>query len=299
MAGADHDTRNWEPKMTKWRETKKFAFYGRVSTDEQARDAYGLESQLASCREYVDSIGGTIVALFEDPGLSGWKGVERPGFRRMMAYVTEHKDVNLVFYDYSRFGRGTEKGLRAFGQLDKMGVVSVAADNPGIDCRTASGRTSRREELSRAEDFSDKNSEKTSARMKLAFDEGRYCRPALYGYKNTGSKVKGQPNIVPDEATAPFVRKAFEMVAAGDDRPADILRTLTQMGMTSKAGKPMTLHTFLKMLRNPTYMGMLQSNKFREIKQGQHTALVDERTFRNAQLVLKGKTSLAPITWRL
>jgi hypothetical protein len=64
----------------------------------------------------------------------------------MVDYIRKNRDVNLVFLDYSRFGRKTLRALIVFEELDRL-CVSVAADNPGIDCRTAVGRTARRDEL--------------------------------------------------------------------------------------------------------------------------------------------------------
>ena len=147
--------------------------YLRVSTEEQARDAYGLESQEKACRELCQERGWTVDKIFCDRGVSAWADVERPEFLRMRLDIRKVRDVNLVFYDYSRFGRKTLPALKAFDELDNLGVFSIAATNPGIDCRKAAGRTARRDELSKAEDFSDQNSEKTSARMKAAFEDGR------------------------------------------------------------------------------------------------------------------------------
>ncbi len=47
------------------------------------------------------------------------------------------------------------------------------------------------------------------------------------------------------------------------------------------------------MLRNPVYIGMVQSKKWRETRPGLHQAIVDERIFRNVQLILKGKKPIA------
>jgi site-specific DNA recombinase len=182
--------------------------------------------------------------------------------------------------------------LEAFEKLDKLGVFSIAASNPGIDCRTAAGRTARRDELSRAEDFSDQHSEKTSARMKAAFEDGRWCRPSPLGYHSVGARTKGQSNIAPFEPEAGLVAKAFELVQLGDDRPAEVLRTLTTMGLRSKRGKVLTLHVFLKMLRNPVYIGKTKSKKW-GTAQGLHQAIVSEQVFRNVQLVLSGKKPIA------
>ena len=209
-----------------------------------------------------------------------------------MAALRKRPIVNLVFYDYSRFGRRTLAALKALEELDRLGVFSIAATHPTIDSRTAAGRTARREELNKAEDFSDQNSEKTSARMKAAFDDGRWCRPSPLGYQSVGTKIKGQPNIVPLESEAGLIRKSFELISEGNHKAAEVLRIVTLMGLRSKKGKNLNLTSFLKMLRNPVYIGQMKS-KLWGTRKGLHEPLVDERLFRNVQLVLKGKK---PIT---
>ena len=231
---------------------------------------------------------------FKDRGVSGWADVERPEFLRMMRAIRENRDVNLVFYDYSRFGRKTLPALKAFDVLDKLGVLSISVDKPLIDCRTAAGRTSRRLELSNAENFSDDHSEKTSVRMEAAFKDGRWCRPAPLGYQSVGTKAKGQPNIVPSESEGPLVVKSFDLVNAGNDCAAEVLRKMTALGLRSKKGNKLTPHSFFKMLRNPVYIGQMKSGKWGTQK-GLHAPLVSEHIFRNVQLILKGrKPILAP-----
>ena len=263
--------------------------YLRVSTEEQVRDAYGLESQERECRRFCAERGWKVVRVYADAGVSAWADVERPEFLKMIAQVRKDRDVNIVFYDYSRFGRKVLLALQAFELLDSLGVYSVAATNPGIDCRNANGRTARRDELNKAEDFSDQNSERTSARMRAAFEEGRYCRPAPLGYQNARIKVKGQPNIVPLESEAALIRKAFELVAEGNNRPADVLRQMAMLGLRSKGGNKLKLHGFLNMLRNPIYIGLLKSKKWHKTVRGLHQPIVDETIFNKVQLVLSGK----------
>jgi DNA invertase Pin-like site-specific DNA recombinase len=269
--------------------------YLRVSTEEQARDAYGLESQEKECREFCRQRGWNVTRVFSDRGISGWADVERPQFKAMMAEFRKERNANLVIFDYSRFGRKTLPALGAFDELDRLGIFSIATTNPGIDCRTAAGRTARRDELSKAEDFSDQNSEKTVSRMKAAFEDGRWSRQAPFGYRNVGTKAKGQPNIVPLEPESTLVRKSFELMHTGNYRPAEVLRIVTGMGLRSKKGNKLTAHSFLTLLRNPVYIGLMQSKKWRATSRGIHEPIVDERVFRNVQLILKGKKPvLAP-----
>jgi hypothetical protein len=64
------------------------------------------------------------------------------------------------------------------------------------------------------------------------------------------------------------------------------------MGLRSKKGKKLTLHVFLKMLRNPVYIGQMKSQKW-GTRKGLHEPIVSERVFRNVQLVLSGKKPIA------
>lgn len=155
--------------------------YIRVSTPEQMRDNNSVAYQERTCREFCRKRGWTVAEVFVDEGVSAWADVKRPKFLLMMEYIRQTKNVNLVFLDFSRFGRRTLKALNVLEDLDKWGVRYVAALRPDIDCTTAAGRKALRDELSDAENFSDLNSEKTSARMKARFDEGWYCRLAPIG----------------------------------------------------------------------------------------------------------------------
>ena len=270
------------------RQAKQAIIYLRVSTEEQATEAYGLESQERSSRRFCEQRGWTVREVFCDPGVSGFKDVERPQFKRMMKSLREDRDANLVFFDYSRFGRKTLPALKAFAQLDKLGIYSVAVANPNIDCRTAAGRTARRTELSNAEDFSDQHAEKTAERMKAAFEDGRWCRPAPLGYRTLGTKTKGQPNLVPHEEEAKLIVRAFDLVALGHERPADVLRTMADLGLRSKKGNKLCLSAFLDVLRNPVYIGEMRSANW-GTRKGLHKPIVDSQVFRNVQLILKGK----------
>ena len=128
-----------------------------------------------------------------------------------------------------------------------------------IDCRTAQGRTNRREELSKAEDFSDQLSEKQQFRMRLAKESGRWCGPSPFGYLHAMARSKDEPTIVPSETEGRWVHKSFDLFKSGSHGLADALRIVTGLGMRSKAGNKLNVSTFGKMLRNPVYIGKIRS----------------------------------------
>ena len=267
----------------------KAIIYLRVSTSDQATEAYGLESQKKACQRLCAERGWEVVRIFEDAGFSAWKkDVERPSFDEMMNFLAKNRDVNLVFFDYSRFARDVQAALNAMSKLRKWGIFYIAADSPLFDCTTASGRTAIRDALNRAEDFSDQHSEKTRLRMRNAFEDGRWCRPAPLGYRTLGKKHRGRSNLVPDEGERAFIVRAFEAVSLGHETAAGVLRRLTAEGLKSKRRNPLSLGAFLDVLRNPVYIGKMASKVWGTV-QGHHEAIVDERIFDNVQLVLSGK----------
>ena len=281
-------------KRTEIRISNRAIIYLRVSDEDQVKDGYGLESQEWTCRKFCNEHGWTVVRVFRDDGVSAWADVQRKGFIEMMAAIEADRNVNLVFFDYSRFGRRTLPALNAFERLDKMGVYSVAAMNPNIDCRSAQGRTARRDALSKAEDFSDQHSENQQARMKAALESGRWIGKAPLGWVNVRAR-KGEANIAPKEPEYSHMKKAFELVESGTDHPAAVLRTMTALGLRSVNGKVLTVDSFIRLLKNPVYIGKIPSKKY-GVHAGLHTPLVSETTFRNVQLILKGKRPVsAPI----
>jgi DNA invertase Pin-like site-specific DNA recombinase len=73
---------------------------------------------LAACKKFCLERGWTIVAIYSDAGASGWEFVDRPEFNNMMEFIRVDRDVNMVFYDYSRFFRDTRRALNEFDKLD-------------------------------------------------------------------------------------------------------------------------------------------------------------------------------------
>jgi DNA invertase Pin-like site-specific DNA recombinase len=265
--------------------------YIRVSSEEQARDMHGLETQLRTCQDYCVAQGWPVKGVFQDAGVSAWKDITRPGFKAAMNALKHDRHANLIFFDYSRFGRKTLPALIAFDKLDNLGVYAIAAMDPTIDGRTPRGRTKRREELSKAEAFSDEHSENQRLRMKLAVENGIWCGPPPLGFDRILSRSKSEPNIAPFETEAAHVRKSFYLMRDGMLLPVEALRKMTELGLRSKKGNELTLDTFVKMLKNPVYIGKM-ATKYGVVK-GLHTGLIAPEVFEDVQAVLDGRRKRA------
>jgi hypothetical protein len=79
-------------------------------------------------------------------------------------------------------------------------------------------------------------------RTRAAMLNGRYPWRGPTGYRNVGGQAG--PNIVPDEHAGPLIRRGFELVAIGEYTKAEVLRMLTDEGLRTAKGKPLSMQTF-------------------------------------------------------
>ena len=137
--------------------------------------------------------------------------------------------------------------------------------------------------------FSDALSEKMRDRTRQSVSAGRFPWRAPIGYQNIGGK--DGPNIKPDEKRAPFIRRAFELVAGGRHKQSEVLQIVTDEGLTTAGGRPLPKQTFQAVLRNPLYAGFvtLPSDPTFEPVKGLHEAIVSEEIFDCVQAILDGR----------
>ena len=263
--------------------------YIRVSTEEQADDALNLVNQEKKCRTYCQQKGLTVVESFVDAGASA-RSSDRPEFQRMLAFCrVDRNDVQYaVVQDLSRFARNNLDQADAILQLGRSGVKLRSTYESNID-ETAAGKLVANIFGSFNQYFSDSHSEKQRDRTRLAIAGGRVPYHAPIGYLNISARQG--PNIKPDEERAPLIRRAFELMATGLHKRTEVLKTVTEEGLTTPKGKPVSGQTFDHMLRNPLYAGWvtLPSDPTVQPVKGLHEPLVTQQMFDRVQAVLNGR----------
>jgi hypothetical protein len=107
------------------------------------------------------------------------------------------------------------------------------------------------------------------------------CAPV--GYLNIR---KHRRNIVIlDQEKAPLVREAFALAASGQQSIRQIRQVMTDRGLLSRSGKPLSVSALLSILNNPFYCGYIRYNG--EMHPGQHEALVPKKQFETIKRKLK------------
>jgi DNA invertase Pin-like site-specific DNA recombinase len=183
---------------------------------------------------------------------------------------------------------------QAIGDLLRVGVSLRSTYESNID-ETAAGTLAANVFGTFNQYFSDALSEKMRTRMRQAVAAGRFPWRAPLGYLNIGGNEG--PNIKPDEERAPRIRRAFELMATAGYEKTEVLRIVTEEGLVTARGLPLSPQTFQAILRNPLYAGLLrlQNDGNSELIRGLHEPIINRELFERVQAILEGrKPNTAP-----
>jgi hypothetical protein len=101
--------------------------------------------------------------------------------------------------------------------------------------------------------------------------------------------------LIPDPERAPHIRRAFELMATGNFKKAEVLKIVTDDGLRTRHGKKLSAQTFEKTLRKFVYCGQITASCLDAPVKGLYEPLVSEDLFRAVQDVLDGRRlSIAP-----
>ncbi len=256
-----------------------------MSTDEQV-DNLSLETQQERSVQYCVNHDWAVAKIFRDEGRSA-KTTERPAFQQMLRFCNERRNGVgfVVVHDLSRFSRNSRDQLVIIEDLLKQGiqlrsVMENFDDSPaGRLMRTITGAFNQFE--------NERKAERTKIGMQKSASMGRFPFKAPLGFINISAKAGH--NLIPDPASAPHIKKAFELVAEGVRTKSEVLRRLSDGGLLTAKGNPLTPQTFQKILENPVYAGWVYIPSWDMKVRGSFEPLVSQELFDRVQDVLSGK----------
>src|SRR4030095_13196931 len=120
----------------------------------------------------------------------------------------------------------------------------------------------------------DVRSDRTRAGMRAALELGRWTFPAPIGYLNA-PKWSGK-SLVRDPERAPLITRAFEELATGGFTKQEVIARVTEAGLRPRRRLGVAPQSFGQMMRNPIYMGKIESPNFGVSTRGDFEPLVDE-----------------------
>ena len=118
---------------------KKAAIYIRVSTLDQARDGYSLDSQERVLKDWCKKNGYEVYKVYADRGVSGKDMDHRPALIEMLNDARDRRFDLITFWALSRFTRSVSDLYDTMGRLQKWGV-ELYSHTESFDTSTPMGR---------------------------------------------------------------------------------------------------------------------------------------------------------------
>lgn len=264
--------------------------YVRISDEEQLKkSATNVATQTRKCAQTCERAGLELVKVFTDEDESAWKQSmsKRPQLQAMLAYLKQNKKriTHVVFENLSRLARLSDEQKALLSGFKAQGLKYISVDEPNVETDTAAGRLQARILADFNEHYSDSLSERVTGRMRAGAQAGRHLHLAPLGYDN--GKVNGVKNLVPDPERAELVRKAFTMMAEGQNM-VEVLRIVTLWGLRSRGGHKLSKTTFSQMLHNRVYCGWVKQTDI--TARGSFEPLISEELFEQVQDAMQGRS---------
>ena len=273
-------------------EQNKIAFaYFRLSREEaQKSESSSITNQRMIVTKYCDQNGINLVREFVDDGYSGGN-FDRPGFQEMMRELNKGLANTVITKDLSRLGRDMrESSYFAEQFFPEHGVRYIAiADNFDSEDDNVMAPF----QFAMNEVYLRDGSRKVKDVLKTKRQDGLYCACPPYGYKKAH---RNKNQLVPDEVTAPVVRRIFNSAANGDSS-RKIAQDLNNDGVipplkyrvlyrdefseegAARASDLWNYTTVKRILKNEVYLGhtLLGKTKKASVKSKKKVAIPQER----------------------
>ena len=255
--------------------------YLRLSVEDEKRSELGesgsITNQRKILRQYCHDHGIVIAREFVDDDYSGGN-FNRPSFQEMLRSLKADRNVTMVLTkDLSRLGRDmAESSSFAERYFPEHGIHYIAvADN--FDSEKDNDLAPF--QFAMNDVYLRDSSKKVKGALHTMMDNGEYCFRAPYGYRKD---PEDNHKLIPDEDTAPVVKKIFRMAADGYSTWA-IAEQLTKDGVYPplkhrvyciegvRSGNAEMMSddwnntTVKRILKNPVYLGHTYLGKSKKV----------------------------------
>lgn len=275
-----------KPQQARHTKTRA-ALYLRVSTDEQAKEGYGLVYQEEKLKAFVQSQDYELTddRIYKDEGYSGSLPItDRPSLQRLFHDVDEKKFDVVLVYRLDRFFRKTRLLLDAMDQLNSHNVgfrsITESFDTTNITGRFMTTLLGAVAEMER-----DTIKERTTNGKAASARDGNWVSGnPPYGYR-LNKKTK---RLVVEPKEAAIVKKMFRWIVYEKVSLREIQKRMIAAGVpTPWYGKtknegPMRWHkrSIGRILTNETYCGISYYRKYKR-PFNNLTSIIDPKMLRD------------------
>ncbi len=266
----------------------KCVLYARVSSREQEETGYSLPSQEKILKEYSIRKNLEISKVFSvAESASGSK--QRKVFAEMMDYMQKHKINNLLCEKVDRLTRNLKEAVVANDWIgeDENRNIHFIKQNLVLHKFSKSDEKFRWDmEIVLAKKYISNLSEEVRKGQKEKLAQGWLPTKPPLGYKTIGDK--GHKIHVPDESTAPFIRRAFDYYASGNYSMKRLAEKICAEGFRTRLGNKPSKSVIEGILGDPFYYGAMRWNDV-VYPRGKHEPLTSRIVFDKVQDIRTNK----------
>ena len=272
------------------KQSMKAVIYCRVSSKEQVGGT-SLESQEIACREYATRNRIDVTRVFVERGESA-KFADRTQLLELLAFCRDKANAVdcLLVWTVDRLARNVGDHFSIKASLLKQNIRVVSVTEP-IDAKPE-GKLLETILAGFAQFDNDVRAARTVQGLRRKLQEGFFPWMAPLGYRTA---TLGQKKTEPDRPVQPtfhILQEAWSDFASGKYQKVDILRRVTNLGLRTRRGKPLSKQSLDNIFADPFYAGILRDPWSGEEYPGRHQPMVSRTTFAKVQLIL-GKSAVA------
>ena len=190
-------------------ERKVAGIYIRVSTEDQAREGFSLGEQEEKLKQLCDYKGYEVYKVYCDAGISAKDMEHRPKFQEMLKDMKDGKINYIVAYKLDRVTRSVRDLEELISLLEKYNTYLVC-DRDDVNTSTANGRFFVRMLTVLSQLEIEIVSERTKFGLNGAIKSGHLPGQVALGFKKDGNR-----KTIIDPATAPIVKRVFDLYLQG------------------------------------------------------------------------------------
>lgn len=258
----------------------KTAIYVRVSTQEQAQEGYSIQAQTDRLQSYCKAKGWMVAGVYTDAGYSG-SNTHRPALERLLDDVKAGLIDCVLVYKLDRLSRSQKDTLMLIEDSFLAAGVDFVSMSENFDTSTPLGRAM----VGILSVFAQLEREQIRERMELGRAErakqglwhGGGWDP--FGYTYTDGR------LVVDPIEAEIVRDVFRLFLAH----TPIYKI--SLELSKQYGRLVSVTVINSIVRTQLYTGVIVWHG--EVFPGQHEAIIDDETYRRAQVLVHDRNRLA------
>jgi site-specific DNA recombinase len=256
-------------------EPVRCAIYTRVSSEEQAKEGYSLETQERLCRQKLDVAFGPGLyeaIVYTDDGFKGTWGLYdsanpkkkfRPALTRMLEAFRSGMHNVICSYRLDRIWRRAALADFLADSFLPHGLTRLICVREHVDLSTASGRFHMNMMAAAGAFEAELLGERVADSLEQRKQDGFAIGPPPYGWRwqTDAEMAPGQRRrgITPEEGEADAVRWMAERYLAGDSI-LSITQQLNERGVpTKRGGQHWSRSSVKRALANPKQAGLLET----------------------------------------